>query len=249
MKVLFHGSGQYPDGTVIGPRCWPHHDLLVVRKGQIHLQLSETHHELSEGDSILIPPHQHFVGKGCSADAVIWVLHFQEDKESAKANRRIRLFRHRANGPFSAALLTEIAEVWRAKPRPGAYLTSLANTLLTRLNVPESHSVSTRQKRSRLIREQEQIAPERVSGLARLAGFCDSHYRALFREAFGETPRSYLRATKMNEARDLLRETRMPIKDIATRVGYGDTVAFHRAFTAMTGCTPARYRKSSTPAA
>lgn len=246
MRVVFHGSGQYPDGTPIGPRCWPHHDLIVVRKGHIRLQLSSSRHELSEGDAILVPARQHFIGEGCSADAAIWVLHFREDKAP---KRSARLFRHRALGTFANALLVEIAEVWRTRPRRTAYLDSLAQALLARLSVPDSHSDRAREKRNRLIQESEGKAAARVSGLARQAGFCDSHYRALFREAFGETPRAYLRTTKINEARHLLRETRMPIKDIAIRVGYGDTVAFHRAFTTMTGCTPARYRKSSPPAA
>ena len=95
----------------------------------------------------------------------------------------------------------------------------------------------------------DQPIQARVAGLAHRAGFCDSHYRALFRQTFGDTPRTHLRKAKINKACELLRETRMPIKDIAVQVGYSDTVAFHRAFTTLTNCTPARYRKSSTPVA
>lgn len=245
MKVLFHGSGQYPDGTPIGPRCWPHHDLLVVLKGRISLQLSSRLHELEEGDAVLIPPHQHFIGEGRSPDATIWVLHF---KQAESAKTRIQFFRQRAIGAFSSAIFSEITEVWRAQPRPRAYLDTLASTLLARLKVPERHPLTTRQKRNKLVPGSESV-PKHVGDLALQAGFCKSHYRALFREAFGETPRAHLRNARLSKARDLLRETRMPIKDIATRVGYGDVVAFHRAFTTMVGCTPARYRKSATPAA
>ena len=250
MKVLFHGSGQYPDGTHIGPRCWPHHDLLIILKGRIVLEFSGQRHELSEGAAVLIPPHQPFSGEGRSADAAIWVLHFQEATPSVKTRSRTRIFPHAAAGPFATALLSEIASVWRRRPRSRAYLTSLTLTLLARLSVPESETSTLRQKKQQLLPDVEGELPQvRVSGLAHRAGFCDSHYRALFRQAFGETPRTHLRNIRMNQARELLRETRMPIKDIAVRVGYGDTVAFHRSFTALTGCTPARYRRSSTPAA
>ncbi len=250
MKVLFHGSGQYPDGTPIGPRCWPHHDLIVVLKGRIVLQFSGRLQEFSEGAAILIPPDQYFFGEGRSADAAIWVLHIEEETQPAKVRHRVRVFPRRLIGSFGSSLLTEITSTWRARPRQQAYLKSLAHTLLAFLSVPENQTPTIRQKQEQLLPGMEGApAPARVSGLAHRAGFCDSHYRALFRQTFGETPRTHLRSIKINKARDLLRETRMPIKDIATRVGYGDTVAFHRAFTALTGCTPARYRKSSTLAA
>lgn len=244
MKVLFHGSGQYPDGTPIGPRCWPHHDLLVVSKGRIVLKLSGKLHVLEEGDAILIPPHLHFAGEGCSSDAAIWVLHFKDIKTSA----RLQIFHNRAIGAFASAMMAEIAKVWRAQPRPRIYLETLVCTLLARLKVPESHPITTREKRRKLVSDSGSV-PKRVAELAQQAGICGSHYRALFRVAFGETPRAHLRNTRINKARELLSETRMPIKDIATRVGYGEAVAFHRAFTAIVGSTPARYRKSATPAA
>jgi AraC-like DNA-binding protein len=243
MKVLFHGSGQYPTGTIIGPRRWPHHDLLVVLRGRIALEFSGRVHDMAEGAAVLIPPHQYFSGEGRSADAVIWVLHFRD----AGAAKRVRLFPHGTTGPFAAALLTEIAAVWNGSPRRREYLRSLAEALLTRVAEPTSIAEeSGKHLRPEWEADEE---PPKVSGLAKRAGFCDSHYRALFRKTFGETPRAHLRRARIEKARELLRETRMPIKDIAMRVGYGDTVAFHRAFTSMTRTTPARYRKASVPAA
>ena len=208
------------------------------------LEFSGRMHELAEGAAVLIPPNQYFSGEGRSADAAIWVLHFRED---AVASRRVRIFPHGTKGPFAAALLTEITAVWNNSPRRGGYLKSLTEALLARAAVPAD---ATQEHENRLRPAWAgHEKPPKVSGLARQAGFCDSHYRALFRKAFGETPRSHLRRARIEKAQKLLRETQMPIKDIAMRVGYGDTAAFHRAFTTMTRTTPARYRKAAVPAA
>jgi two-component system response regulator YesN len=47
----------------------------------------------------------------------------------------------------------------------------------------------------------------------------------------------------MQRARELLRETRLPVYEIAGRVGYESDMAFARTFRKHTGVTPARYRK------
>jgi transcriptional regulator GlxA family with amidase domain len=47
----------------------------------------------------------------------------------------------------------------------------------------------------------------------------------------------------MDEARRLLEDTTLPLKDISERAGLGDASTMWRAFTRQLGVTPARYRK------
>jgi len=37
MEILFHGTGHYPIGAVIGSARWPHWDLLLVVRGLVIL--------------------------------------------------------------------------------------------------------------------------------------------------------------------------------------------------------------------
>ena len=46
----------------------------------------------------------------------------------------------------------------------------------------------------------------------------------------------------MDEARRLLVETSLPVKDITVRAGLGDVSTLWRAFTQHLGVTPAEYR-------
>ena len=47
----------------------------------------------------------------------------------------------------------------------------------------------------------------------------------------------------MEEAKELLRETGLPVAEICERVGYSDRKHFTYTFHKMTGVNPAQYRK------
>lgn len=249
MEVLFHGRGSYPEGVIIGPNCWPHHDLLVVRRGAVSMELSDQIFEMQAGDALLIPPRTPFSGVGRTADGVIWVLHYRgyraEDERLQAQSGRPSMFSRGLQGPLAESLLREITAVSTSGSPNQFYLHALASALLARLasgRVAEEGN----DDRKRLWPPSAKVTlPRRVADLAKAVGLCESHYRSRFFQAFGETPRKYLQNLKATEARRLLRETRLPIKEIAARIGYADVVAFHRAFTAANACTPGKFRREA----
>jgi transcriptional regulator GlxA family with amidase domain len=62
------------------------------------------------------------------------------------------------------------------------------------------------------------------------------------REHLDESPAELVRRLRVGEARRLLEETSLPLKDISARTGLGDTSTMWRAFTQHLGVTPAEYR-------
>lgn len=70
------------------------------------------------------------------------------------------------------------------------------------------------------------------------------------REHLDESPAELVRRLRIDEARRLLEETGLPLKDITARTGLGDASTMWRAFTQRLGVTPAAYRQrfTSTPA-
>ena len=64
----------------------------------------------------------------------------------------------------------------------------------------------------------------------------------VFRTKFGTTPYDYLLAEKINTARLLLRNTRMPIKEIAQKLCISDEHYFSSLFFARCGMRPGEYR-------
>ena len=63
------------------------------------------------------------------------------------------------------------------------------------------------------------------------------------REHLAASPAAFVRRIRVEEARRLLEETELPLKDIASRTGLGDASTLWRAFTQELGTTPAGYRQ------
>jgi transcriptional regulator GlxA family with amidase domain len=68
------------------------------------------------------------------------------------------------------------------------------------------------------------------------------------REHLDESPAELVRRLRIDEARRLLEETSLPLKDITARTGFGDASTMWRAFTQRLGVTPAAYRQRFTSA-
>jgi AraC family transcriptional regulator len=82
--------------------------------------------------------------------------------------------------------------------------------------------------------------------LARLAaqvGLSKFHFQRLFKSAVGVSPSRYHINLRMNLARQLLRETKMSIVDVALEVGYADPSYFAQLFRRETGLSPSDYRR------
>jgi len=63
------------------------------------------------------------------------------------------------------------------------------------------------------------------------------------REHLNESPAELVRRIRLDEARRLLEDTALPLKDISARAGLGDASTMWRAFTRRLGVTPAGYRR------
>jgi transcriptional regulator GlxA family with amidase domain len=63
------------------------------------------------------------------------------------------------------------------------------------------------------------------------------------RQHFDESPAELVRRLRIDEARRLLEETPLALKDITARTGFGDASTMWRAFTQRLGVTPAAYRQ------
>lgn len=74
-------------------------------------------------------------------------------------------------------------------------------------------------------------------------GFSVSYFSALFKKETGEGFSKYLTRVRMEEAKNLLRETGLPVAEICERVGYSDRKHFTAVFHKFTGLNPAEYRK------
>ena len=90
-------------------------------------------------------------------------------------------------------------------------------------------------------------APWTVAQLAGLAGLSRSAFARHFRQLVGDTPLNYLTGWRVYRAQTLLRQSRLPLAEVAQRVGYDSDGAFQRAFKRVCGVPPGEYRRASRP--
>lgn len=81
-----------------------------------------------------------------------------------------------------------------------------------------------------------------VELLAETISMSPSRFAARFRETTGQSVMSYVAGWRMNVACRLLRETEDGLAEIAQHVGYQDVTSFSRAFKALVGQSPSRWR-------
>ena len=89
--------------------------------------------------------------------------------------------------------------------------------------------------------------PLRVANLAALAHLSEYRFARRIRALFGLTPAQLVIKTRIDAARAMLQDTRIPIGAVALACGYCDQSALTRQFKAAVGLTPAQYRERSAP--
>ncbi len=81
-----------------------------------------------------------------------------------------------------------------------------------------------------------------VERLAAVSGVSEAHFARAFKQAFGAPPHRYLLTRRIERASALLRDTDLPIIDIAFETGWNSLGTFGRTFRDITGESPRELR-------
>jgi transcriptional regulator GlxA family with amidase domain len=81
-----------------------------------------------------------------------------------------------------------------------------------------------------------------VARLASISGVSEAHFARSFKEAYGVPPHRYLLTRRIERAVALLRDTDMPITDVAFETGWNSLGTFGRIFRDITGESPSELR-------
>lgn len=87
--------------------------------------------------------------------------------------------------------------------------------------------------------------PIRISDLAELAHLSEFHFARMFKAATGEAPHTFLQRRRMERARRLLSDTRMPLAELALACGFASQSHFAACFRRNAGLTPRQYRAAT----
>jgi AraC family transcriptional regulator len=150
------------------------------------------------------------------------------------------------------ALVTEFEQ---PEPPDRVYADSLAHTLIvhlikkyskTRVRLQLSRQGLPHRTLSRVVEFIEAHLSDDLSlrEIADVTGMSPSYFLTMFKRATGLAPHQYLIGKRIERARVLLTETRLPIADIATQTGFADQSHLTRMMRRYTGLTPRRLRST-----
>jgi transcriptional regulator GlxA family with amidase domain len=123
---------------------------------------------------------------------------------------------------------------------------------MAKLATPSAHRDLKLLRRLLRAKDRMDAAPDEewpVSRLAKISGTSEAYFTRSFRDAFGIPPHRYLLTRRVERAAALLRDTDLPVTEIALRIGWNSLGTVGRTFRDVTGESPGelRQRTRATP--
>ncbi|MEM6899636.1 MAG: helix-turn-helix domain-containing protein [Pseudomonadota bacterium] len=83
-----------------------------------------------------------------------------------------------------------------------------------------------------------------LRGLSDLCGMSESSFSRRFKATKGQTPYQYVMSARLTEAKRLLKDTHLPLVDVAVATGFSSQSHFATTFKKAMNQTPLQYRRS-----
>ena len=84
-----------------------------------------------------------------------------------------------------------------------------------------------------------------IQQVAEACGLSESHFARAFKQSFRKPPHRWLTELRVERAKDLMKNSRLPLVDIAVQCGFDDQSALNRSFKRIQGITPGLWRRGT----
>lgn len=217
----------------------------------------------TSGDICIVPAGQSFFWQWQQADRYLriqmnsdWVDRLVREVPDSNSDRRVLLpkfqIRHLQMQQISLMLLDELKDGGSVGQ---LYVDSLSKALAVQLfrhfSVAEpqpgayGNGLSDRQVLQISGHVQAHLSREiRVSELAELTRMSHFHFSRLFKQTVGVPPHQYVIEQRIERAKQLLKQTQLPILEIAIQCGFSSHSHLGKWFRRRTGLSPKAYRIS-----
>lgn len=217
-------------------------DFWLVLEGRGQLEMFGECHSLAPGRWFLLQPgDQPAASHDPTTPLVVFACHFQ-----IPGGRRFcasAITGLCGEPPHREALAA--ARAWDEGPTGKLLAEALLRQMI--LQAAHSHAREPSGLRDRIdsLAQEIRSAPGRKwepSAMARQCGLSVPHLNRLWRGYHGMAPGRYVIHHRIRRAVELLRESGLPIQEIADALGYADVFFFHRQFRKFAGATPREVR-------
>ena len=240
-----------------GPASKPHYLIHYVLSGKGHFRFHDKEYQLEAGYGFLIQPNELAFYQADAKEpwSYLWVgfagsraeeyLHsmglsdrhpiFTCDKSEELYSIVRDMMEHNTFG---------VADDLRRNGLLGVFLSVIADSAGVVVREEEDKGNQYVKKAVSFI-QSNYCNPIKVTDVADYVCINRSYLYTLFQNYLGMSPQQFLTTFRITKARELLESTNYPIESIALSCGYSDALVFTKAFHAMKGMSPSKYRKES----
>ena len=242
-------------GFLFAGESHPMVELTYVDRGSFHSVVDGVETELKQGDLVIYGPHQwhmQYADIGVAPRFVTISFDFSGADLTPLLNRKF-------SAPQKAVALLQ--NMLREQEEPDGYsqdviladLSRLMICLLREASNPRNQklqSVNAVHSENELIRQAQQYISAHIRDklsvplVARQVDVSPSYLTALFHKNLQISPGEYIRRSKLQESKQMIRENNLNFTEIAATLQYSTVHHFSRQFKEKFGITPTEYAKS-----
>lgn len=238
---LLHAGEITPDPKWrMSSHLHPFHELIVVLEGRMRLRTGDVEHEAAAGDLL-------FYRAG--------LVHEETSLAEEPVHTLFASFRHHSM-PAVIPLVTRDAEgrirqlmTWLVRDfrtgRGSEGCEALLAAVITELAVLTMRGSSSWLDEARSFLGRNFARRLQLPDIARHMEMSPHAFLRKFKRQSGNTPMAELRAIRLNEARNLVLTTSLPLKAVAPRSGLGDEYQLAKLFRRHFGMAPGQMRSKS----
>lgn len=255
LTLHFTGSEQCHHGHAFGPATRDHFLFHFVTEGCGIYEVNNRKYEIHKNEGFMIFPGDTTYYK--ADDLTPWTYHWisfsGQDAARIVSDCGLNYNNHHSiptQGALTAQIITTIAS-------KATYYTNDVSSkyeqvsdlykLFSTMSINNAYAIDLEPnyaKQAATYIEENYAYAIKILDLARHIGLERSYLYRLFVEAYGLSPKEYLTHYRLQKAKALLEDSRMPIEEIAYSVGFGNNTLFYRHFSDAFDTTPKKYRQS-----
>ncbi len=235
-----HTEGPFPE---LRPG-W--NEIILCTAGDARIIAGGVGHKVYEGDAIFIPsnlPHR----VRPSRDWACSVVRFADQQDSHNQPMTIDALQIYPDADGHFRKLFDLAATAQLEGNDGldAFLYALGGAiyhLLQHCRATQRQSPNAAVEQiSRQIRRNFADPEFDLAAEIEATGYCESHFRRIFKLAYGRPPQQQLNFVRIEHAKMQLLRTEASIREVALLSGFRDPYYFSRKFRQFEGCSPTEY--------
>jgi AraC-like DNA-binding protein len=237
------------------PKGRKDYQLVVIVSGGAVFHYNDTSVALSGGDMIIVPPYIRNEYYYKARTDVLW-LHFSGTEVPLLALQYglepYQKYRLAETGELMlhAGMLIKELQLKRTgfMHTCAGYLLLMLMSAKRRIESGLSLEKQGRAPDLTCIVEDIQSNYAQTKEMADYAQMCSlsvSRFAHLFTERYHQSPHSFRLEVRISQAKYLLKDTLIPVQEIARNVGYQDPLYFSRLFKKHTGASPTEFRENA----